>query len=540
MKRCLYEVLGVDQHAPEDDIRKSYRRLALKFHPDKNPGDEEARVQFLAVQEAYETLSDPNERAWYDGHRVQILRGDDAGTSGDDPSAERINIFRWFRKDCFDGFSESVENERKSKCFFTVYREVFDIIADEEVKRTENPKGSSCEEFKTAPTHFGFAEEWNLAEAPNRFVRRQMEAENKKKRKDARKEFNDSVRALLEFVKKRDPRLAAVRIEKANEARRVAEEKARKKIEEEEERRCMREAAVEEEMRRWEELEKEKAASTGQVFLDEAWQSESDVEEGKGKKKNKKKTDNIMYACEACKKAFRSEAQFKSHEKSKKHIIALNKFLEELEDDAVSSASPQNSDGEREGDFSDSQPDKLELESQSENSNSRRNSSGKSDCEKSDISSSDSEALDRLLRMRMRKNYESESEAESTDSSQEETEAAETKEEEESHAAAETKEQEAQPAEAKQEEIAEQEEVAEQKAQKISAEAPQKVTLKAKKQNLKAAGRERPSERPERCTSCNKEFMSRNQLFKHIRDTGHAAIKDAAHSKQKQKKKGNS
>lgn len=225
-KRCFYEVLGVDQHALEDEIKKSYRRLALKFHPDKNPGDNEAHIQFLDVQEAYETLSDAQERAWYDSHKTQILRGEDVNGSGDDPSAARINIYRWFRKDCFSGFSESVDGMNKPKCFYTVYRGVFDVIAEEEIKHTESPKASTCEMFKTAPTFgtstspnsevnsfyrfwsvfltqrdFSFADEWNLSEGPNRFVRRQMEAENRKKRKDARKEFNDTVRALVEFVK---------------------------------------------------------------------------------------------------------------------------------------------------------------------------------------------------------------------------------------------------------------------------------------------------------------------------------------------------
>lgn len=62
----LYEVLGVTQQATTDDIKKAYRKLALKHHPDRNPGDESACEKFKEVQNAYDILSDPNQRARHD------------------------------------------------------------------------------------------------------------------------------------------------------------------------------------------------------------------------------------------------------------------------------------------------------------------------------------------------------------------------------------------------------------------------------------------------------------------------------------------
>jgi molecular chaperone DnaJ len=69
-KRDYYQVLGVQKNASEEEIKKAYRRLAMKHHPDRNPGDNQAEEQFKEVKEAYEILSDPQKRAAFDqfGH----------------------------------------------------------------------------------------------------------------------------------------------------------------------------------------------------------------------------------------------------------------------------------------------------------------------------------------------------------------------------------------------------------------------------------------------------------------------------------------
>jgi molecular chaperone DnaJ len=71
-KRDYYEVLGVERSATVEDIKKAYRKLAVKFHPDKNPGDKTAEEKFKEIGEAYEVLSDPQKRAAYDqyGHQA--------------------------------------------------------------------------------------------------------------------------------------------------------------------------------------------------------------------------------------------------------------------------------------------------------------------------------------------------------------------------------------------------------------------------------------------------------------------------------------
>src|SRR3954463_5688641 len=65
-KKDYYKALSLDREASEDDVKKAYRRLARKYHPDLNPGDKAAEERFKNVQEAYDILSDPKKRQMYD------------------------------------------------------------------------------------------------------------------------------------------------------------------------------------------------------------------------------------------------------------------------------------------------------------------------------------------------------------------------------------------------------------------------------------------------------------------------------------------
>lgn len=76
-KRDYYEVLGVTKSSSADDIKKAYRKVAMQFHPDRNPGDKAAEEKFKEAAEAYEVLSDQEKRAQYDryGHAGMNSRG---------------------------------------------------------------------------------------------------------------------------------------------------------------------------------------------------------------------------------------------------------------------------------------------------------------------------------------------------------------------------------------------------------------------------------------------------------------------------------
>ncbi len=96
-KRDYYEVLGVDKNASPEDLKKAYRKLALKYHPDRNPGDKEAEEKFKEAAEAYDVLSNPDKKARYDQFGHAGLDGAGGyggqGMSMDDIFSNLGNIF---------------------------------------------------------------------------------------------------------------------------------------------------------------------------------------------------------------------------------------------------------------------------------------------------------------------------------------------------------------------------------------------------------------------------------------------------------------
>lgn len=82
MPRDFYEILGVGREAPPEEIKKAYRRLAMRYHPDKNPGDKEAEEKFKEISEAYAALSDAKKRETYDRFGPDAFRPGAGGGAG--------------------------------------------------------------------------------------------------------------------------------------------------------------------------------------------------------------------------------------------------------------------------------------------------------------------------------------------------------------------------------------------------------------------------------------------------------------------------
>lgn len=98
VKRCYYEVLEVERSSSQDEVKKAYRRMAIKYHPDKNPGDQEAEELFKECAEAYEVLRDPEKRRVYDQYGHDGLRN--TGFSGFNGPQDIFSAF----SDIFEGF----------------------------------------------------------------------------------------------------------------------------------------------------------------------------------------------------------------------------------------------------------------------------------------------------------------------------------------------------------------------------------------------------------------------------------------------------
>ncbi|HBS47772.1 TPA: molecular chaperone DnaJ [Candidatus Dependentiae bacterium] len=108
-KKDFYEILGVSKNAAADEIKKAYRKLALKYHPDRNPGNKEAEDRFKEAAEAYEVLSDEQKRKKYDQFGHEGL-GQGAGFSG---NMNMDDIFEHFG-DIFGDFFGGAAKSRKS------------------------------------------------------------------------------------------------------------------------------------------------------------------------------------------------------------------------------------------------------------------------------------------------------------------------------------------------------------------------------------------------------------------------------------------
>ena len=156
-KRDYYEVLGVSKGASEDEIKKAYKKLARKYHPDMNPGDKEAEEQFKEVNEAYEVLSDADKKARYDqyGHAgVDPNFGGGAGFDGSFDFGDLGDIFGSFFGGGFGGQQRRNPNAPqrgesiRASVSVTFKEAAFGCEKDVTVERSEQCatcKGSGCQ-----------------------------------------------------------------------------------------------------------------------------------------------------------------------------------------------------------------------------------------------------------------------------------------------------------------------------------------------------------------------------------------------------------
>ncbi|KAG7668252.1 hypothetical protein Ndes2526A_g01016 [Nannochloris sp. 'desiccata'] len=334
--KCLYEVLEVDLNSDESTIRTAYRKLALRCHPDKNQNDPHAEDRFKEIQNAYEILSDPNEKAWYDAHRDAILKSGDrhqAGASAESMAGVRpddfVDVYAYFTSSCYSGFGDG------QRSFYGVYSTLFSTIekqeSDASAARADKrgcrsnihlPEfGLSSAEWSevsafyaqwasfASARDFSWAGEYNTASAPNRQIRRLMEQDNAKKTKAAKKEYNESVRSLVDFVKKRDRRVIVHQMEEAKRRQERQEADAARR-----------------------EAEKQERLLRAAQYKDAAWAQGSDNSaDSDTNEEDDMLEEQLVWYCPVCEKHFKSEASMANHEKSKKHKELVELLRIELE-----------------------------------------------------------------------------------------------------------------------------------------------------------------------------------------------------------------
>lgn len=143
MAKDYYELLGVSRNATDSEIKKAFRQLALKYHPDRNPGDKEAEEKFREINEAYSVLSDPQKRAQYDQYG-RVL-DNNQGFSADDFG---FSVFEDLFGDTFGSFfGGSTRSRNRPKKGSNIEMEV-EIEFEESAKGTKKqivvPKTISC------------------------------------------------------------------------------------------------------------------------------------------------------------------------------------------------------------------------------------------------------------------------------------------------------------------------------------------------------------------------------------------------------------
>ncbi|WVF66725.1 hypothetical protein IAT40_001467 [Kwoniella sp. CBS 6097] len=384
-----YQLLQVGEEATAEEIKKSYRKLALVNHPDKNPHRlEEATKLFADLQQAYEILSDPNERAFYDNHRNAPVAATDDDIydhvrSGDraandpksklnkrkygDPGVRLEQLMRFFDPKIARKMDDTNEG------FYSVYRSLFALLSSDESLHTppDSPLlsypsfGDSSTPYAPPPgmtraqrdsqlwvrnfyavwtefvteKRFEWVAKWDAERAESRDIRRLMEKENKKVREDYRKEYNDTVRQLVLFVQHRDPRY------KAHQAK-ISKEKAAAK--------ALKRASGtstpnifpsgidpeatrqrhEERLRSAAEFEEQSWQKLGAKYSDEEEEEEENAAEQEAGDGTGVRLDDgnggDFFECVACGKTFASEASWGNHERSKKHKQAVWRLKKEM------------------------------------------------------------------------------------------------------------------------------------------------------------------------------------------------------------------
>ncbi len=138
-KRDFYEVLGLGKGASEDEIKKAYRKLAMKYHPDRNPDDKAAEEKFKEASEAYEVLTDASKKSAYDRMGHAAFEGGQGGGGGGFGGANFQDAFGDIFGDIFGGRQQGRGQQRQQARRGADLRYVMELTLEEAVKGVKKP-----------------------------------------------------------------------------------------------------------------------------------------------------------------------------------------------------------------------------------------------------------------------------------------------------------------------------------------------------------------------------------------------------------------
>ncbi|QLL32511.1 hypothetical protein HG536_0D00330 [Torulaspora globosa] len=556
MRTCYYELLDVQPHADDVELKKAYRRKALQYHPDKNPDSvEESTEIFATIRAAYEVLSDPQERAWYDSHKQQILSDEPigAGQDGDyeyevDSSVTGVTtdeLLMFFNSALYTRMDDSPAG------FYQIAGKVFAKLAKDEVyngrrlglgkfnlyqddffetninsegylqacsKYAENyqkssdsmlfpPFGSSATSYEylkafyrkwsefSSLKSFSWKDEYMYSRNYDRRTKREVNKRNEKARQQARSEYNKTVKRFVAFIKKLDRRMK----EGAKKAEELKREKARQKQKE------LKDAyladrrtklASEFELQGWQAVDENNFEEMEKLYAsnsdDQTNLSASDKEE----------EEIVVYDCFLCNKRFKSEKQLENHCNTKMHKRKVAEVRKEMKEQSMTLGLDDLSEVE-DFDSADEQPYESEkqAEPQADDDEGEQNDEDEGDSALDSITEELAKIEEQLAQMTAELSEDSESEEsenEGRDRILDDLLASLNSEggtdEVDWH------------------------------DKRATTNAKSKKTS-PKRENVRGKCQQNGFSQTQVCATCNERFDSRNKLFKHVHSSGHVALR---------------
>lgn len=386
MKTCYYDLLGVNSDASDSELKKAYRKKALLHHPDKNRDNiEDATEAFAQIRVAYEVLSDPQERAWYDSHKDQILNDStvyddnvenaanvdseltgvtteellrffDAGMYSridDSPAGlyqiagkifaklasdevkcgKRLNIqmFSDYLDDTFesditlDSYKKSMDRHKNSNLLFPMFG--YSETSFQDLKLFYKKWGS----FSTVKT-FSWKDEYMYSRNYDRRTKREINKRNEKLRNQARSEYNKTVKRFVTFIKRFDKRMKEGIRKEEEEKKKHVQDALKKQINKDK----LNDRATRTkdfELQDWQAIDHDRLEEMEDFYTNENGRKKT----FSGAQENLKDSceEILIYECFVCNKNFKSEKQLQNHTNTKLHKKMLRQLKYEMKQESI-------------------------------------------------------------------------------------------------------------------------------------------------------------------------------------------------------------